>query len=143
MPQVIAWLQFKGFDDEAQRAFQGNGMTSDVLFELDAPALKDEIGVMAFGKHVRLLKTISELKRESERQAGKPNLVTKGARRDEIARRDSRVLSTVLIRGSPAKCELFGFFWMTRANLVLRTDLPCSQLVWLARYGMLEVCQLT
>ncbi|KAG8736802.1 polar growth protein, partial [Ceratobasidium sp. 423] len=67
VPQVIAWLQSKGFDSEIQRAFQDNDITGDVLIELDGPALEDELGVTAFGKRMRLLKQIGELKREDEK----------------------------------------------------------------------------
>ncbi|KAB5594201.1 Protein pob1 [Ceratobasidium theobromae] len=69
VPQVIAWLQSKGFDAHVQRSFQENDITGDVLIELDAPALKDEIGITAFGKRMRLLKAIGELKRESEKRS--------------------------------------------------------------------------
>ncbi|KAJ1309325.1 hypothetical protein OPQ81_004986 [Rhizoctonia solani] len=68
VPQVIAWLQSKGFDADIQRAFQENDITGDVLVELDGPALKDELGVSAFGKRMRLLKQIGELKREGEKE---------------------------------------------------------------------------
>ncbi|CUA68908.1 hypothetical protein RSOLAG22IIIB_08152 [Rhizoctonia solani] len=67
VPQVIAWLQSRGFDTEIQRAFQDNDITGDVLIELDGPALKDELGVSAFGKRMRLLKQIGELKREDDK----------------------------------------------------------------------------
>ncbi|KAF8748530.1 Sterile alpha motif [Rhizoctonia solani] len=67
VPQVIAWLQSKGFDADIQRGFQENDITGDVLIELDGPALKDELGVTAFGKRMRLLKQIGELKREEEK----------------------------------------------------------------------------
>lgn len=72
-PQVIAWLQSKGFDAEIQRAFQENDITGDVLIEHDGPALKGESGVTAFGKRMRLLKQIDELKQEDERAREKEN----------------------------------------------------------------------
>ncbi|CAE6454305.1 unnamed protein product [Rhizoctonia solani] len=67
VPQVIAWLQSKGFDAEIQRGFQENDITGDVLIELDGSALKDELGVTAFGKRMRLLKQIGVLKRDEEK----------------------------------------------------------------------------
>ncbi|EUC56397.1 Ste11-fungal family SAM domain protein, partial [Rhizoctonia solani AG-3 Rhs1AP] len=67
VPQVKAWLQSKGFDTDIQRAFQDNDITVDVLIELDGLALKDELGVAAFGKRIRLLKQIGELKREDDK----------------------------------------------------------------------------
>ncbi|KAG8758957.1 hypothetical protein FRC11_002774, partial [Ceratobasidium sp. 423] len=39
VPQVIVWLQSKGFDAEIQRAFQGNEITGDI--ELNGPMLKE------------------------------------------------------------------------------------------------------
>ncbi|CAE6497053.1 unnamed protein product, partial [Rhizoctonia solani] len=68
VPQVIAWLQSKGFDLDIQRAFQENDITVDMLVELDGPAFKDELGVTAFGKRTRLLEQIGELKREGEKE---------------------------------------------------------------------------
>ncbi|CAE6471462.1 unnamed protein product [Rhizoctonia solani] len=73
VPQVIAWLQSKGFDTDIQRAFQENDITGDVLIELDGPALKDELGVTAFGKRMRLLKQIGELKREDSKAKEREN----------------------------------------------------------------------
>ncbi|CAE6427373.1 unnamed protein product [Rhizoctonia solani] len=67
VPQVIAWLQPNGFDSDIQHAFQENDTTGDVLIELGGPELKDELGVTAFGKRMRLLKQFGELKREDEK----------------------------------------------------------------------------
>ncbi|CAE7059943.1 unnamed protein product [Rhizoctonia solani] len=63
VPQVIAWLQSKGFDAEVQHAFQENDITGDVPIELGGPVLKDELGVTAFGK----------LKREDKKARKKEN----------------------------------------------------------------------
>ncbi|KDN34981.1 hypothetical protein RSAG8_11987, partial [Rhizoctonia solani AG-8 WAC10335] len=41
--------------------------------ELDGPALKDELGVTAFGKRMRLLKQIGELKREDSKAKEREN----------------------------------------------------------------------
>lgn len=38
-------------------------ITGDVLLELDANLLKTEIGIMAFGKRVRISNAIAELRR--------------------------------------------------------------------------------
>ncbi|KAG8755940.1 polar growth protein, partial [Ceratobasidium sp. 423] len=62
VPQVIAWLQSKGFDSEIQHAFQENDIT-------------DELGVTAFGKRMQLLKQIGELKREDEKAKEKDKLI--------------------------------------------------------------------
>ncbi|CAE6379148.1 unnamed protein product [Rhizoctonia solani] len=66
VPQVVAWLQ-SGFDTGIQRAFQDNDITGDVPIKLDGPALKDELGVSAFGKRMRLLRQIGQLKREDDK----------------------------------------------------------------------------
>ncbi|KAG8737426.1 hypothetical protein FRC11_002062, partial [Ceratobasidium sp. 423] len=75
VPQVIAWLQSKGFNAEIQCTFQENDITSDILIELDGLALKDELGVTAFGKWMWLLKQIGELKQEDEKAKEKEKLV--------------------------------------------------------------------
>ncbi|KAG8685701.1 polar growth protein [Ceratobasidium sp. 423] len=75
IPQVIAWLQSKGFDAEIQCAFQENDITGDILIKLDGLALKDELGVTAFGKWMRLLKQIGELKQEDKKAKEKEKLV--------------------------------------------------------------------
>ncbi|KAG9101848.1 polar growth protein [Ceratobasidium sp. 370] len=68
LTHVLAWLAAKGFDQEVQRAFTENDITGDVLLELDGAALKDEIGITAFGKRSRLLKAIAELKQGGEKE---------------------------------------------------------------------------
>ncbi|KAG8738831.1 polar growth protein [Ceratobasidium sp. 414] len=70
LAHVLAWLIAKGFDQEVRRAFTENDITGDVLLELDGAALKDEIGITAFGKRSRLLKAITELKRGGEKEKG-------------------------------------------------------------------------
>ncbi|CAE6475424.1 unnamed protein product [Rhizoctonia solani] len=84
VPQVIAWLQSKGFDNEIQRAFQDNDITGDVLIELDGPALKDELGVTAFGKRMRLLKQIGELKREDEKAKEREKQSSKESSKEKL-----------------------------------------------------------
>ncbi|KAG8683298.1 polar growth protein, partial [Ceratobasidium sp. 394] len=70
LTHVLAWLTAKGFDQEVRRVFTENDITGDVLLELDAAALKDEIGITAFGKRTRLLKAIAELKQGGEKEKG-------------------------------------------------------------------------
>ncbi|KAF8632449.1 hypothetical protein AX15_001885 [Amanita polypyramis BW_CC] len=78
---VIEWLKSKGFDQDVQNKFIGaflcpfcercflmscswleQEITGDVLLELDANLLKSEIGIMAFGKRVRIANAIVELR---------------------------------------------------------------------------------
>jgi hypothetical protein len=68
---VLAWLMVKGFDQDVRRAFADNNISSDILLAHDGSALKDEIGITAFGKRSRLLKVIAELKQSGEKEKDK------------------------------------------------------------------------
>ncbi|KAG9127426.1 polar growth protein [Ceratobasidium sp. 392] len=88
LTHVLAWLTAKGFDQDVRKAFTENDITGDVLLELDAAALKDEIGITAFGKRSRLLKAIAELKaggdekeKEKEKEKGSGTDTDVGASR--------------------------------------------------------------
>ncbi|KAF8626727.1 hypothetical protein AX17_006493 [Amanita inopinata Kibby_2008] len=61
--EVVEWLESKGFDQDVQNKFIEQEITGDVLLELDANILKTEIGIMAFGKRVRIANAIAELRR--------------------------------------------------------------------------------
>ncbi|KAI0371457.1 hypothetical protein BV20DRAFT_1120507 [Pilatotrama ljubarskyi] len=61
--EVIEWLKSKGFDQGVCDKFAEQEITGDVLLELDANVLKSEIGIAAFGKRVRIVNAISELRR--------------------------------------------------------------------------------
>ena len=83
LDDVLEWLKSKGFDEDVQSKFLGafsfffllcvcsvrrslrrseQEITGDVLLELDANLLKTEIGIMAFGKRVRIANAIVELR---------------------------------------------------------------------------------
>ncbi|PFH47127.1 hypothetical protein AMATHDRAFT_50532 [Amanita thiersii Skay4041] len=62
---VAAWLKSKGFDQDVQDRFIEQEITGDVLLELDANLLKTEIGIMAYGKRVRIANAIADLRRPS------------------------------------------------------------------------------
>ncbi|KAF4619419.1 hypothetical protein D9613_004857 [Agrocybe pediades] len=63
LEEVIEWLKSKGFDQDVCDKFVEQEITGDVLLELDANLLKTEIGIMAFGKRVRIANAIAELRR--------------------------------------------------------------------------------
>ncbi|OBZ70468.1 TPR repeat-containing protein C19B12.01 [Grifola frondosa] len=63
--EVVVWLRSKGFDQGVCDKFIEQEITGDVLLELDANILKTEIGIVAFGKRVRIVNAISELRRPS------------------------------------------------------------------------------
>jgi len=60
---VINWLRAKGFDDAVCDKFIEQEITGDVLLELDAGVLKSEIGIVAYGKRIRIANAIVELRR--------------------------------------------------------------------------------
>ncbi|KAL1702427.1 hypothetical protein EV121DRAFT_281858 [Schizophyllum commune] len=61
--EVIDWLRSKGFGDDVCEKFIEQEITGDVLLELDVNLLKSEIGVMAFGKRMRIANAITDLRR--------------------------------------------------------------------------------
>ncbi|KAF8806186.1 hypothetical protein BYT27DRAFT_7191502 [Phlegmacium glaucopus] len=61
--EVVDWLGGKGFDQDVCDKFVEQEITGDVLLELDVNLLKSEIGVLAFGKRMRIANAISELRR--------------------------------------------------------------------------------
>lgn len=71
---VVEWLKAKGLDQATCDKFVEQEISGDVLLELNQDVLKNEIGVTAFGKRVRIMNFITELKRppspsESEKLA--------------------------------------------------------------------------
>jgi hypothetical protein len=60
---VVNWLRAKGFDDVVCDMFTEQEITGDVLLELDVGVLKSEIGIVAYGKRIRIANAISELRR--------------------------------------------------------------------------------
>ncbi|KAM6501320.1 hypothetical protein JOM56_004334 [Amanita muscaria] len=70
--EVVEWLKTKGFDQDVQIKFIEQEITGDVLLELDANLLKSEIGIMAFGKRVRIANAITEL-RQPQSISGSPH----------------------------------------------------------------------
>jgi len=60
--EVVDWLRAKGFDDTVCDMFTEQEITGDVLLELDVGVLKSEIGIVAYGKRIRIANAISELR---------------------------------------------------------------------------------
>ncbi|KAJ3966971.1 hypothetical protein EV361DRAFT_527412 [Lentinula raphanica] len=61
--EVVEWARSKGFGEDVCDKFTEQEITGDVLLELDVNLLKNEIGIMAFGKRVRIANAIAELRR--------------------------------------------------------------------------------
>ncbi|KAG1735024.1 hypothetical protein EDB19DRAFT_1638619 [Suillus lakei] len=61
--EVVDWLKSKGFGQDVCDKFIEQEITGDVLLELDINLLKAEIGIVAFGKRVRIANAIAELRR--------------------------------------------------------------------------------
>ncbi|KAF8165856.1 hypothetical protein B0H34DRAFT_794189 [Crassisporium funariophilum] len=61
--EVVEWLKSKGFDQDVCDKFIEQEITGDVLLELDVNLLKSEIGIMAFGKRMRIANFITDLRR--------------------------------------------------------------------------------
>ena len=71
---VVDWLKSKGMDQATCDKFIEQEISGDVLLELNQDVLKNEIGVTAFGKRVKIMNFINEIRRppspsESEKQA--------------------------------------------------------------------------
>ncbi|KAG2143625.1 hypothetical protein DEU56DRAFT_791632 [Suillus clintonianus] len=61
--EVVDWLKSKGFGQDVCDKFIEQEITGDVLLELDINLLKAEIGIVAFGKRMRIANAIAELRR--------------------------------------------------------------------------------
>ncbi|KAH7926793.1 hypothetical protein BV22DRAFT_1062240 [Leucogyrophana mollusca] len=61
--EVVEWLKTKGFGQDVCDKFTEQEITGDVLLELDINLLKAEIGIIAFGKRMRIANAIAELRR--------------------------------------------------------------------------------
>ena len=61
--EVIDWLRSKGFDEDSCKKFAEQEITGDVLLDLDVSVLKSEIGIIAYGKRMRIANAIAELRR--------------------------------------------------------------------------------
>ena len=61
--EVVDWLRSKGFDEMVCDKFSEQEITGDVLLELDLAILKSEIGIVAYGKRIRIANAIADLRR--------------------------------------------------------------------------------
>ncbi|KAG6373739.1 hypothetical protein JVT61DRAFT_5879 [Boletus reticuloceps] len=59
---VVEWLKSKGFGSDVYDKFIEQEITGDVLLELDINLLKVEIGIVAFGKRMRIANAIAEIR---------------------------------------------------------------------------------
>jgi hypothetical protein len=81
--EVIDWLRSKGFDDGVCDKFAEQEITGDVLLELDLAILKSEIGIVAYGKRIRIANAIADLRRPpsilSSGQHTRPGSLSRGS----------------------------------------------------------------
>ncbi|KAI0694374.1 hypothetical protein C8T65DRAFT_585044 [Cerioporus squamosus] len=71
--EVVEWLKSKGFDQGVCDKFIEQEITGDVLLELNAEIMKSEIGIAAFGKRVRIVNAIAELRRPPSIEEAEPH----------------------------------------------------------------------
>jgi hypothetical protein len=81
--EVVNWLRSKGFDNAVCGKFSEQEITGDVLLELDLAILKSEIGIVAYGKRMRIANAIADLRRPpsilSSEQHTRPGSVSHGS----------------------------------------------------------------
>jgi len=81
--EVVDWLRSKGFDDAVCNKFAEQEITGDVLLELDLAILKSEIGIVAYGKRIRIANAIADLRRPpsilSSGQHTRPGSLSRGS----------------------------------------------------------------
>ena len=81
--EVVDWLRSKGFDNAVCDKFSEQEITGDVLLELDLAILKSEIGIVAYGKRMRIANAIADLRRPpsilSSEQHTRPGSVSRGS----------------------------------------------------------------
>jgi len=61
--ETVDWLRSKGFEDAVCRRFVEEEIAGDALLNLDVDKLKTEIGIVAYGKRVRIESAIAECRR--------------------------------------------------------------------------------
>lgn len=81
--EVVDWLRSKGFDEAVCGKFAEQEITGDVLLELDLAILKSEIGIVAYGKRIRIANAIADLRRPpsilSSEQHTRPGSLSRGS----------------------------------------------------------------
>jgi SAM domain (Sterile alpha motif) len=96
--EVIDWLRSKGFDDMVCDKFIEQEITGDVLLELDVGVLKSEIGIVAYGKRIRIANAISELRRPpsimSSEQLTRSASLSQGSPLAQLSHSPATLLST-------------------------------------------------
>lgn len=61
--ETVDWLRSKGFEDAVCRRFVEEEIAGDALLNLDVNKLKTEVGIVAYGKRVRIESAIAECRR--------------------------------------------------------------------------------
>ncbi|EJU00092.1 hypothetical protein DACRYDRAFT_117678 [Dacryopinax primogenitus] len=84
---VVSHLSKRGFDSSVQSAMLAHDISGDVLLSLDLRVMKEELGILAYGKRVRLEKVVGELRRLEERVEEREECVRWEGLREEAGRR--------------------------------------------------------
>jgi len=61
--ETVHWLRSKGFEETVCQRFVEEEIAGDALLDLDVSKLKTEVGIVAYGKRVRIYSAISECRR--------------------------------------------------------------------------------
>ena len=61
--ETVHWLRSKGFEETVCQRFVEEEIAGDALLHLDVSKLKTEVGIVAYGKRVRIDSAISECRR--------------------------------------------------------------------------------
>jgi hypothetical protein len=61
--ETVHWLRSKGFEETVCQRFVEEEIAGDALLDLDVSKLKTEVGIIAYGKRVRIHSAISECRR--------------------------------------------------------------------------------
>ncbi|KAG7400588.1 hypothetical protein PHYBOEH_005111 [Phytophthora boehmeriae] len=101
---VGLWLGSLGFSKYTE-LFQSNEITGDILPELTRDALRDELGIAAFGDRVRISQAIEALISASPQSAAAPSAAVQQPRTQPSTQqnwpRDENVLDLVVLHAAP------------------------------------------
>lgn len=61
--EAVGWLRSKGFEEAVCEKFIEQEAAGDALLSLDITKLKNEIGIFAYGKRIRIASAIADLRR--------------------------------------------------------------------------------
>ncbi|KZP00305.1 hypothetical protein CALVIDRAFT_595672 [Calocera viscosa TUFC12733] len=123
---VLSWLTAKGFDSSVLDKFEEQDITGDVLLSLDLALLKDELGISAFGKRVRLNNAIADLRRTAG-TAGSPGQGQDTSPGNSGSARAGIPHGLVLSpESAPRTNEMSPAEWTTPGSVPVKTEEPAA-----------------